>query len=186
MKSVFQSNNVEKVILRKDISNIYWSAWIISVWGYCVVDMFILQKCLIFCHIFCYVFPDISSIILYVLNNAVIWHNISLLLLLLRICFLFPATMGRPLQKIKKLNDSKSLWKIVVRVVDMWTVANSKNKQHIEMVLCDKEVVFKSLNYVVTTSLIYIYNLIQTILLKSMSNSLLIPSGWSYSSNSTI
>jgi len=59
----------------------------------------------------------------------------------------------------------------------MWTVANSKNKQHIEMVLCDKEVVFKSLNYVVTTSLIYIYNLTQTILLKSMSNSLLIPSG---------
>jgi len=85
--------------------------------------------------------------------------------------------MARPLQKIKNINDSKSLWKIVVRVVDMWTVANSKNKQHIEMVLCDKEVVFKSLNYVVTTSLIYIYNLTQTILLKSMSNSLLIPSG---------
>lgn len=47
--------------------------------------------------------------------------------------------MARPFQKIKNLNDSKSLWKIAVRVVDMWTVANSKNKQHIEMVLCDKE-----------------------------------------------
>jgi hypothetical protein len=54
--------------------------------------------------------------------------------------------MARPFQKIKNLNDSKSLWKIAVRVVDMWTVANSKNKQHIEMVLCDKEVVLTSLN----------------------------------------
>jgi hypothetical protein len=76
--------------------------------------------------------------------------------------------MARPFQKIKNLNDSKSLWKIAVRVVDMWTVANSKNKQHIEMVLCDKEVIFTSLSYVVTKSLIYIYNLIQTIFSISM------------------
>jgi len=82
--------------------------------------------------------------------------------------------MARPLEKIKNLNDSKSLWKIVVRVVDMWTVVNSKNKQHIEMVLCDKEVVLTSFNYVVTTSLIYIYHFIQSIILKSMFNSLLI------------
>ncbi|RHN74121.1 hypothetical protein MtrunA17_Chr2g0306681 [Medicago truncatula] len=49
--------------------------------------------------------------------------------------------MARPLEKIKNLNGSKSLWKIDVRVVDLWTVTNSKSKQHIEMVLCDKEVV---------------------------------------------
>lgn len=47
--------------------------------------------------------------------------------------------MARPFQKINSLNDSKSLWKIAVRVVDLWTVGNSKNKQHIEMVVCDKE-----------------------------------------------
>ncbi|KEH37977.1 DUF223 domain protein [Medicago truncatula] len=47
--------------------------------------------------------------------------------------------MARPLEKIKNLNGSKSLWKIDVRVVDLWTVTNSKSKQHIEMVLCDKE-----------------------------------------------
>jgi len=44
--------------------------------------------------------------------------------------------MARSLEQIKNLSDLKSLWKIGVRVVDLWIVSNSKNKQHIEMVLC--------------------------------------------------
>jgi hypothetical protein len=48
--------------------------------------------------------------------------------------------MARVAENIKDLNDKKALWKLEVLIIDLWTVNNSKNKQHVEMVVCDKEV----------------------------------------------
>ncbi|GAU49502.1 hypothetical protein TSUD_287320 [Trifolium subterraneum] len=47
--------------------------------------------------------------------------------------------MVRPLETIKDINDSKSLWKVAVLVKDMWTVTNYKQTQYVEMVLTDKQ-----------------------------------------------
>ncbi|KAK2381705.1 hypothetical protein QL285_069293 [Trifolium repens] len=46
--------------------------------------------------------------------------------------------MRIPFEKIRDINDSKSLWRIAVRVKDLWLVRHGKsNKQHLEMVICD-------------------------------------------------
>jgi hypothetical protein len=50
--------------------------------------------------------------------------------------------MARPLETIKDINDSKYLWKVAVLMKDLWVVNNAKNKQHVEMVLTDKLVLF--------------------------------------------
>jgi hypothetical protein len=50
--------------------------------------------------------------------------------------------MRRPFEKIRDINDSKSLWRIAVRVKDLWLVRHGKsNKQHLEMVICDDLVI---------------------------------------------
>ncbi|XP_058784731.1 uncharacterized protein LOC131659576 [Vicia villosa] len=49
--------------------------------------------------------------------------------------------MARPFEELKHINDSKELWKIAVRIHHKWTVV-SKNKEHFEMILCDKEIWF--------------------------------------------
>jgi hypothetical protein len=48
--------------------------------------------------------------------------------------------MARPFEMIKDINDSKSVWKLAVLVRDLWTVSNSNKRQHIEMVIVDKQV----------------------------------------------
>jgi hypothetical protein len=48
--------------------------------------------------------------------------------------------MARTAEKINNLNDKKALWKLHVLIIDMWTVNNSKNNQHVEIVACDKEI----------------------------------------------
>ncbi|XP_058739254.1 uncharacterized protein LOC131611176 isoform X2 [Vicia villosa] len=57
----------------------------------------------------------------------------NFVLLLLR-----TSKMARPFELVKDINDTKELWKIAVRVHHKWTVVN-KNKEHFEMLLCDKE-----------------------------------------------
>jgi hypothetical protein len=48
----------------------------------------------------------------------------------------------RPFEKIKDINDSKSLWRIAVRVKDLWIVRHGKSlNQHIEMVASDELVI---------------------------------------------
>jgi hypothetical protein len=51
----------------------------------------------------------------------------------------------RPLEKIKEINDTKSLWRIAVRVKDLWIVPHGKSqKHHFEMVVCDELVIYYS------------------------------------------
>jgi hypothetical protein len=48
----------------------------------------------------------------------------------------------RPLEKIKEINDTKSLWRIAVRVKDLWIVPHGNSqKHHFEMVVCDELVI---------------------------------------------
>ncbi|XP_058774349.1 uncharacterized protein LOC131648625 [Vicia villosa] len=42
--------------------------------------------------------------------------------------------MAQPIEAVKDINDSKDLWKIVVRCKYMWTVTSSSNKQHMDMI----------------------------------------------------
>ncbi|WJX39531.1 hypothetical protein P8452_27063 [Trifolium repens] len=44
----------------------------------------------------------------------------------------------RPLEKIKEINDTKSLWRISIRLKDLWIVPHGKTqKHHFEMVVRD-------------------------------------------------
>ncbi|XP_058759871.1 uncharacterized protein LOC131633171 [Vicia villosa] len=45
--------------------------------------------------------------------------------------------MSRKFTPIKDVNDSKETWRLVVRVLDFWSVINSKGKEHLEMVIMD-------------------------------------------------
>jgi hypothetical protein len=49
-------------------------------------------------------------------------------------------SMGRrPFEAIKDIHDGKSLWRMAVLVKDLWVVRHGKsNKQHMELVVCDK------------------------------------------------
>ncbi|XP_058741717.1 uncharacterized protein LOC131614105 [Vicia villosa] len=47
--------------------------------------------------------------------------------------------MSRPIEPLKEINDSKDLWKIVVRCKHLWSVTSSSNKEHMEMVLVDSK-----------------------------------------------
>lgn len=48
--------------------------------------------------------------------------------------------MARPIEDIRDINDSKDLWKIVVRIRYLWSVTNMSNKEHMEIVLVDGKV----------------------------------------------
>lgn len=48
--------------------------------------------------------------------------------------------MARPIEDVRNINDSKDLWKIVVRIRDLWSVKSVSNKEHLEMILVDANV----------------------------------------------
>lgn len=39
--------------------------------------------------------------------------------------------MAHPIEDIRDINDSNGLWKIAVRIRDLWSAANMSNKEHI-------------------------------------------------------
>ncbi|XP_058751126.1 uncharacterized protein LOC131624172 [Vicia villosa] len=45
--------------------------------------------------------------------------------------------MSRKFSSLKDINDSKETWRLVIRVVDLWSVINNKGKEHLEMVIMD-------------------------------------------------
>ncbi|CAI8595305.1 unnamed protein product [Vicia faba] len=47
--------------------------------------------------------------------------------------------MAHPIKVVKDINESKDLWKIVVRCKHLWTVTSASKKEHIEMILVDSE-----------------------------------------------
>lgn len=59
-------------------------------------------------------------------------------------CSFYNFRMTRPIEDTKNINDSKNLWKIVVRIKDLWSFTTMTNKEHLEMVVIDSKV---SCNY---------------------------------------
>ncbi|KAL6508619.1 hypothetical protein OROGR_023330 [Orobanche gracilis] len=47
--------------------------------------------------------------------------------------------ISRPFDMIKDLNDSKHLWKIVVRIADLWYIQMPPKPDHLEMILMDSK-----------------------------------------------
>jgi hypothetical protein len=47
--------------------------------------------------------------------------------------------MSRGFDVVGNVNDSKELWKLAVRIEDIWTV-NNRGKEHIEFLILDKQV----------------------------------------------
>ncbi|CAL5192574.1 unnamed protein product [Lathyrus oleraceus] len=45
--------------------------------------------------------------------------------------------MARQTKDIRDIDDSKDLWKIVVRIRDLWSVTSVSNKEHLEAILID-------------------------------------------------
>jgi hypothetical protein len=49
----------------------------------------------------------------------------------------------RPLEKIKDIDDSKSLWRVDVLIKDSWVVTHGKSiKKQLELVVCDGNIVY--------------------------------------------
>ena len=48
--------------------------------------------------------------------------------------------MARPIEAVKDINESKDLWKIVVRCKHLWIVTGASKKEHVEMILVDSKV----------------------------------------------
>lgn len=48
--------------------------------------------------------------------------------------------MARPIEDIRYINVSKDLWKIDVRIRDLWSGRNMSNKEYMQMVLIDGKV----------------------------------------------
>lgn len=46
-------------------------------------------------------------------------------------------TMSQKFNFIKGINDSKEIWRLVVQIINAWSVINSKVIQHMEMLLMD-------------------------------------------------
>lgn len=53
----------------------------------------------------------------------------------------FQLNIARPFEMVKDINDTKELWKIVVRIHHKWTVI-SKTKESLKMIVVDKDVSF--------------------------------------------
>jgi hypothetical protein len=64
---------------------------------------------------------------------------LSVALILTCVLFFRSATMSRGFDKVGNVNDSKELWKLGVRIEDIWTV-NNRGKEHIEFIILDKQV----------------------------------------------
>lgn len=50
--------------------------------------------------------------------------------------------MAHVFDNIMDVNDSKETWKVGVRTVDLWRVANKAEQEHLEMVFMDAKVIF--------------------------------------------
>ncbi|KAF1881031.1 hypothetical protein Lal_00023062 [Lupinus albus] len=48
-------------------------------------------------------------------------------------------SLSRPFDLIKDLNDSKHLWKIAVRITQIWYVQTPPKPGHLEMILMDSK-----------------------------------------------
>ncbi|CAL5202543.1 unnamed protein product [Lathyrus oleraceus] len=47
--------------------------------------------------------------------------------------------MARLVEDIKNINDSKNLWKIVVRIKDLWSITTMAKKKYLEIVVIDSK-----------------------------------------------
>ncbi|KAE9608785.1 hypothetical protein Lalb_Chr08g0239341 [Lupinus albus] len=47
--------------------------------------------------------------------------------------------ISRPFNMINDLNDTKYVWKIAVRIIDIWHVQLPPKSGHLEMILLDSE-----------------------------------------------
>lgn len=48
--------------------------------------------------------------------------------------------MARPFDLIKNVIDMKELWKLHVRIEDLWFIFTKVKEKHLEMLMLDKEV----------------------------------------------
>ena len=64
--------------------------------------------------------------------------------------------MARPYESVKDINESNEFWKIFVRVHHKWSVV-SRNKEHFEMILVDKEVSMTWVPFFICKSVIFVY-----------------------------
>jgi len=48
--------------------------------------------------------------------------------------------MGLSIDAITGINDSKETWRLVVRVVDVWSVVNNHGNEHLKMIIMDSKV----------------------------------------------
>ncbi|MCI21340.1 DUF223 domain protein, partial [Trifolium medium] len=47
--------------------------------------------------------------------------------------------MARSIDSIKDITDLKELWKLAVRIEDLWSVFSKSKEEHLEFILLDKQ-----------------------------------------------
>jgi hypothetical protein len=60
--------------------------------------------------------------------------------------------MERPMKFIVDMTDKKDLWKIAVKVKDIWTIVKD-GKEHLELIIVDAKVFFLFPSLVVTSNI---------------------------------
>ncbi|XP_050895282.1 uncharacterized protein LOC127101895 [Lathyrus oleraceus] len=51
--------------------------------------------------------------------------------------------MSRKVDSVKDSNDSKETWRLVVQIMDVWSVVNNKGIEHLEMIVMDSLVLIR-------------------------------------------
>jgi len=50
----------------------------------------------------------------------------------------------RPFDEIKQIDETKDVWTLAVRIVDLWPVIGKYNSEHLEMIVSDAQVYFSA------------------------------------------
>ncbi|KAI5430375.1 hypothetical protein KIW84_034817 [Lathyrus oleraceus] len=63
--------------------------------------------------------------------------------------------MSRKVDSVKDINDSKETWRLVVRIMDVWSVVNNKGIEHLEMIVMDSLVIKENMTCIINNGSVY-------------------------------
>jgi hypothetical protein len=81
---------------------------------------------------------------LLILSYDVVWFEFFIKFLCC-VCCLFQkmedhVEIARPFDDIKEINETKDVWTLAMRIVDLWPVIDKYNSEHLEMIVKDAQV----------------------------------------------
>lgn len=66
-----------------------------------------------------------------------------------------PVLMARPIDAIIDVNPNKEVWKVAVKIIDLWTSFNKQQEDHYEMIFMDAKVISQVSEHLCPSSLTF-------------------------------